>query len=252
MLRILLTNDDGINAPGLGVLRRIAADLSDDVWVVAPETDQSGLSHSLSLSNPLRLRQIEDKVFALRGTPTDCVIMGVREIVPDGIDLILSGVNSGHNISDDVTYSGTIAAAMEGTLLKIPSIALSQGYDWNSGDPIPWDTATTHGSDVVRAVLAVGITADTLINVNFPDCSADAVAGRSITRQGQLTHGLYLDKRQDGLGNPYFWLSYRRQPQEIIEGTDLAALRQNRISITPIRMDLTADAELARYQSLTE
>ena len=128
-MRILLTNDDGIHDEGMAVLERIARKLSDDVWVVAPESDQSGLSHSLSLSHPLRLRKFDDRHFAVRGTPTDCVIMAARHIMPEPPDLILSGVNSGSNIADDVTYSGTVAGAMEGTLIGIRSFALSQGYN---------------------------------------------------------------------------------------------------------------------------
>ncbi len=144
-MRILLTNDDGIHAEGLAVLERIARQLSDDVWVVAPETDQSGLAHSLTLSEPLRLRKIDDRHFALRGTPTDCVIMGVRHVLPEAPDLILSGVNSGANMADDVTYSGTVAGAMEGTLLGVKAIALSQEYDYEDGRRIlPWETAEAH------------------------------------------------------------------------------------------------------------
>ncbi|MBL4645667.1 MAG: 5'/3'-nucleotidase SurE, partial [Rhizobiales bacterium] len=149
-MRILLTNDDGINAPGLAVLQEVASQMGHDVWTVAPETDQSGLSHSLSLNNPLRLRQISDRVFGLRGTPTDCVIMGIREVMPELPDLVLSGVNSGQNASDDVTYSGTVAAAMEGTLLGVPSIALSQAYDWSSGKQIPWDVTRKHALRVLQ------------------------------------------------------------------------------------------------------
>ena len=125
-MRILITNDDGIEAPGLDVLQAIASELSDDVWVVAPETDQSGAAHSLTLHEPLRLRKLGERTYAVKGTPTDCVIMGVRHILHDQTpDLVLSGINSGHNIADDVTYSGTIAGAIEGTLLGIPSVALS-------------------------------------------------------------------------------------------------------------------------------
>src|SRR5580693_1638404 len=128
-MRILLTNDDGIYAPRLGVLEEIAHVLSDDVWIVAPESDQSGVSHSLSLNDPLRLREVAPKHFAVKGTPTDCVIMGVRHIMKDAPpDLILSGVNRGQNVAEDVTYSGTIAGAMEGTTHGVPSFALSQGY----------------------------------------------------------------------------------------------------------------------------
>jgi 5'-nucleotidase len=136
--RILLANDDGINAPGLEVLEAIAAELSDDVWVVAPEREQSGAGRSISLSHPLRLRQLGPRRFAVDGTPADSVLMGVRHIMPDEPDLILSGVNRGQNIADDVTYSGTIAAAMEGTALGIKSIALSQTYGIHGSD-VPWD-----------------------------------------------------------------------------------------------------------------
>ena len=128
-MRILLTNDDGIDSPGLHALRQIAAELSDDVWVVAPETNQSGASHSLTLHEPLRMRQIDERAFAVRGTPTDSVIMGVRHVLKDKApDLVLSGVNRGANMAEDVTYSGTIAGAFEGTILGIRSMALSQAY----------------------------------------------------------------------------------------------------------------------------
>ncbi len=128
-MRILITNDDGIHAPGLTVCEDIARELSDDVWIVAPESDQSGVSHSLSLNDPLRLREVAPKHFAVKGTPTDCVIMGIRHIMEDNPpDLLLSGVNRGQNVAEDVTYSGTIAGAMEGTTLGVQSFALSQGY----------------------------------------------------------------------------------------------------------------------------
>ena len=161
-MRILLTNDDGIHAEGLAVLERIARALSEDVWVVAPETDQSGLAHSLSLSEPLRLRRIGEKRFALRGTPTDCVIMGVRKILPEPPDLVLSGVNSGANVADDVTYSGTVAGAMEGTMLGIRSIALSQAYNViDEGRVVPWEVAEAHGPELV----------DRLVGLELPCCS---------------------------------------------------------------------------------
>ena len=251
-MRILVTNDDGINAPGLDVLREIAEALGSEVWVVAPETDQSGLSHSLTLNDPLRLRKIEDRVYALRGTPTDCVIMGVREVMKDAPDLILSGVNSGQNISDDVTYSGTIAAAMEGTMLRIPSIALSQAYDWDSGAAIPWSVASARAPDLLRKILEKGIEPGILININFPSCAVEDVAGVQITRQGALTHGLFIDKRSDGRSNPYYWLTYQRQSQNVLTGTDMDALQQNFISVTPLKLDLTADDAMSRYSDIAE
>ncbi len=154
-MRILVTNDDGIHAPGLSVLERIAAALSDDIFVVAPEYDQSGVAHSLSLNDPLRLRKISERRFAVKGTPTDCVIMAVRSIMQGGKpDLVLSGVNRGSNVADDITYSGTIAAAMEGTMLGIPSIALSQCYGASGRDELDWDCAEIHAPELIRALLA--------------------------------------------------------------------------------------------------
>src|SRR5579872_5962692 len=170
-MRILLTNDDGVHAAGLKLLESIARELSDDVTVVAPENDQSGVSHSLSLSDPLRLREIGPRHFALKGTPTDCVIMGVRRILADRPpDLVLSGVNRGQNVAEDVTYSGTIAGAMEGTTLGITSFALSQAYGLDTRQNPHWETAVRHGPDVIRKVLDTGVPEGILVNVNFPDC----------------------------------------------------------------------------------
>src|ERR1700758_453726 len=186
-MRILVTNDDGINAPGLDVCAEIARALSDDVWLVAPEFDQSGVSHSLSLNDPLRMRAVDERRFAVKGTPTDCVIMGVRHLLEArGPDLVLSGVNRGRNAAEDVTYSGTIAGAMEGTILGIPSIALSQCYGPVSGrEGILWDCSEAHAPDIIRRVLAEGIAPNTLVNVNFPDCLAHEVTGIAATVQGR-------------------------------------------------------------------
>ncbi len=157
-MRILISNDDGIHAPGLAALENIARALSDDVWVVAPETDQSGFAHSLTLHDPLRARKIDERRFAVRGTPTDCVIMGVRHLLPGRPDLVLSGVNVGANLADDVTYSGTVAGAIEGTLQGVRSIAFSQAYRKENGRVLPWDTAESHGPGLIRKrVLLVDI-----------------------------------------------------------------------------------------------
>src|SRR5215475_3215740 len=241
-MRILITNDDGIHAPGLTVCEDIARALSDDIWIVAPETDQSGVSHSLSLNDPLRLREVAPKHFAVKGTPTDCVIMGIRHIMADNPpDLLLSGVNRGQNVAEDVTYSGTIAGAMEGAILGIPSIALSQAYGGAVGRAkIEWEAAETHAAPVIRTILAAGIVPGGLVNVNFPACPASEVAGIDLTRQGRRNAELMrVEERRDGRGFPYFWLMFQRSPFEQAEGTDLAALAANKISITPLRLDLT-------------
>lgn len=247
-MRILITNDDGIHAPGLKVLEKIARELSSDVTVVAPETDQSGVAHSMSLNDPLRLREISPSHFAVRGTPTDCVIMGVRQILKEKPDLILSGVNKGGNVAEDVTYSGTVAGAMEGTLLGIPSIALSQLYGPGGRDAIIWDCAATHGAAVVRKILEVGIPKDILVNVNFPHRQPDEVTGHAITVQGRRSAELMrIEERHDGRGIPYYWLAFQRGKFDPGRGTDLEALQQGKISITPLRLDLTDEPTLTRY-----
>ncbi|WP_274424126.1 5'/3'-nucleotidase SurE [Chelativorans sp. YIM 93263] len=240
-MRILLTNDDGIHAEGLAALERVARTLSDDVWVVAPETDQSGFAHSLSLSEPLRMRQIDDRHFALRGTPTDCVIMGVRKVMDTPPDLILSGVNNGTNIADDVTYSGTVAGAMEGTLLGIRSVALSQAYSFDEDIRyIPWETTEAVAPALLKKLIATDLPPGVFLNVNFPNCAPEKVRGTQVTYQGKLVHGLGIEERKDGRGFPYYWLRFGRKKSEIREGSDQAAVRDGYISVSPLHLDLTA------------
>ena len=245
-MRILLTNDDGIHAEGLASLERIARTLSDDVWVVAPELDQSGVSHSLSLNDPLRLREVGPRHFAVRGTPTDCVIMGARHILGDTRpDIVLSGVNRGRNVAEDVVYSGTIAGALEGTILGLPSFALSQEFSIATREAPLWDTALKFGPLILRKVIAAGIPKNTVINVNFPACAPDDVLGIRVTRQGKRNLGfLRVDERRDGRGNPYFWIGFERAAalETPEEGTDLAALAARYVSVTPLRLDRTDEA----------
>src|SRR6187431_2857174 len=170
-MRILITNDDGVEAPGLDALEKIATDLTDDVWVIAPETDNSGASHSLTLSEPLRMRELDKRHYAVKGTPTDCVIMGVRFLLrQQPPDLVLSGVNRGQNMADDITYSGTVAGAMEGTLLGIPSIALSQAYGFETRDNPIFETAEAHAPEIIRKLIEAGFGSGILFNINFPNC----------------------------------------------------------------------------------
>jgi len=209
---------------------------------VAPEFDQSGLSHSLSLNDPLRLRQVSERKFAVRGTPSDAVIMGVRRLIRDSRpDLILSGVNAGLNVADDVTYSGTVAGAIEGTLLGIPSLALSQAGGYDDGERVvPWETAVALGAEVVDKLMAFGFPPGILYNVNFPSRPADAVTGISVTELGRLAHRMHIEERRDGRGMPYFWLTYEPRPTVGGAGTDIEALDRGAISITPLRLDMTA------------
>jgi 5'-nucleotidase len=247
-MRILVTNDDGIHSPGIAACVRIAEALSDDVWVVAPEFDQSGVAHSLSLSDPLRLRNIDHRRFAVKGTPTDCVIMGVRHILADKKpDLILSGVNRGQNIAEDVTYSGTVAGAMEGAILGIPSLALSQCYGPETRDRQSYVTAEAHGPDLIRRLLKEGIPEGVLVNVNFPDCEPQQVTGIAITTQGRRDQELLrIEPRHDGRGNPYYWIAFSKRRWTPQNGTDLQAIAAKRISVTPLRIDMTDEPFMTR------
>jgi 5'-nucleotidase len=252
-MRILITNDDGIHAEGLDVCEKIARALSDDVWVIAPEYDQSGVAHSLSLNDPLRLRQIGERRFAVRGTPTDCVIMGARHVLNgNGPDLVLSGVNRGRNAGEDVIYSGTVAGAVEGTVIGVPSLALSQAYASRSGRPPHWETSLHYAPDIIRRVVAKGIPRDVLINVNFPDCAPDEVKRIAVTAQGRRRQErLQIDQRKDGRGNPYYWIAYVRQGfVKAEEGTDLAALDERCIAITPLKLDMTDEPYMTQLAGL--
>ncbi len=259
-MHILITNDDGIHADGLAILEKIALAISPNasIYVVAPETDQSGVSHSLSLNDPLRLRKIDETHYAVKGTPTDCVILGVRHVMKGHPpDLILSGVNRGQNIAEDVTYSGTIAAAIEGTTLGIPSIALSQSYmhggDHNDGHDVVFAVAEAYGVQVIQAILAAGIEQGIVVNVNFPSCAIADVQGMVATMQGARGANLLsIDERRDGRGNPYFWVGFQRPQFELHEGTDIHALRHNQISVTPLKLDLTDKPNVTRYAQVFE
>ncbi len=242
--RILVSNDDGINAPGLKVLERIAKSLSDDVWVVAPESEQSASGHSLTLTLPLRVRRISRRRFAVNGTPTDSVLLGVQHIVTGKRpDLVLSGVNAGGNLGEDITYSGTVAAAMEGALMGIPSIALSQVRVY--GENVRWAAAEHHAPDIVRRLVAMGWPRNVLMNVNFPDVTPEEISGIEITVQGRRKIGDAVTKGRDPRGYDYVWIGTERDEDPSFVGSDLKAVNEGRISITPLCLDLTHKASMA-------
>lgn len=242
-MRILVTNDDGIHAPGLVVLERIAAELSDDVWVVAPAEEQSGAGHSLTLTRPLRVRAFAEKRFAVAGTPTDSVMMALGMVMKDHRpDLILSGVNRGPNLAEDVTYSGTVSAAMEGTLAGVRSIALSQAMSDYAVGAEDFTAAETMGADIVRRVAAADWGAGVLVNLNFPP---GAPAGVRVARQGFRDYGqIAIDARQDPRGYPYYWFGYGRDTTTPGHETDLEAVRDGYVSVTPLHLDMTHDGSL--------
>lgn len=238
-MRILLTNDDGIHADGLEALERIAAQLSDDVWVVAPEYEQSGASRALTLADPIRVRQLSERRFATTGTPTDCVMLGVNDLVPGPKpDLVLSGVNRGANLAEDVTMSGTVAGAIEGMALGVPSIALSQMGFYEEGTSFA--ASETFGPGIIKRLVEIGWPKDVLLNVNFPNGPIENIKAVEVTRQGfrdfQIRHN---EKRTDLRGREYYWVGFQPLRSNPAEGTDLRALYDGRISVTPLHIDLT-------------
>jgi 5'-nucleotidase len=241
-VRILLTNDDGIHAEGLAALERIARQLSDDVWIAAPEHEQSGASRALTLSEPLRVRRLDPRRFAVSGTPTDCVMLAVEELLKEGRpDLVLSGVNRGHNTAEDVTMSGTVAGAIQGMALGVPSIALSQALGVFHDDEVArYETAQTYAPGIIERLLEAGWPKDVLININFPNRKPEAIESVEVTRQGfRDMHNMRAEKRTDLRGRDYYWMGFTHRRPEVAEGTDIAAVLSGKISVTPLHIDLT-------------
>ncbi len=290
-MRILLSNDDGIAAAGLAVLEEITKKLTRDYWVVAPETEQSGAGHSLSLHAPVRVREITKKRYAVSGTPTDCVLLALKEIIPSScgrrsrsagsrdmvkdpvlhashghriVDLVLSGVNRGSNVGDDVTYSGTVAAAMEATNLEVPAIALSQLYD--EKHEIYWETAAHHAPSIIKQIYQSFMTPTpalphkgggsrggwpkgVFINLNFPACLPKKVKGIRLCPQGKRIVNVNLTGRLDPKGRPYYWLGGERDNTADKPGVDIDLLHKGYITITPISMDMTDYGVMEKMQA---
>ncbi|WEK46057.1 MAG: 5'/3'-nucleotidase SurE [Candidatus Andeanibacterium colombiense] len=242
-MRILLTNDDGIHAPGLALLEQIAWELSDDVTVCAPAEEQSGAGHSLTLHMPVRLHSFGERRFAVTGTPGDAVNLALRKLFPEGPpDLVLSGINNGENLADDVTYSGTISAAMESALAGIPSIALSQALrDQGHG----FAAAEGWAVKVLRPLIDVPMPKRTLINVNFPARAPADVRGVRVARQGfhDYARGSVVES-VDPRGRPYFWFGLEDVEHTLDHGTDLEAVNDGYVSVTPLQLDLTHHASI--------
>jgi len=242
-MRILLTNDDGIHAPGLELLEAIARELSDDVWVCAPAEENSGAGHSLTLHSPVRLREHGNQRFSVTGTPTDAVNLALRKMFAERMpDLIISGINNGENLADDITYSGTISAAMEGALAGIPSVALSQAMrDGGHG----FAAARAWAGKVLAPLLDLQMARRTVVNVNFPAFPADEVKGIRVVRQGFHDYARgSLVEAVDPRGRPYFWFGLEDVEHTLDHGTDLEAVGEGYISVTPLHVDLTHYASI--------
>ena len=242
-MRILLTNDDGVHAPGLAVLERIARDLSDDVWVCAPAEENSGAGHSLTLHLPVRLREHGGQRFSVTGTPTDAVNLALKKLFEDRPpDLVISGVNAGENLADDVTYSGTISAAMEAALAGIPAVAMSQAFrDAGHG----FSAAEGWAAKVLAPLLDLQMAKRTVVNVNFPPLAAGDVKGIRVARQGFHDYGRgSLIEGVDPRGRPYYWFGLEDIEHTLDHGTDLEAVSEGYVSVTPLQLDLTHHASL--------
>ena len=247
-MRILLTNDDGIHAPGFKVLEAIARQLSDDLWFCAPAEEQSGAGHSLTLSRPIRLRRHGERRWSVSGTPTDAVMMALAELMDGPPDLILSGVNRGANLGDDITYSGTVSAAIEGALAGVRSIALSQVYRREGmGDTVPFAAAEAWGAKVLAPLIGMDFAHRTLVNVNFPALAPEAIKGIRVVRQGFHDYGrASIVKGTDPRGYDYYWFGLAAIEQTPAHETDLEAIADGFIAVTPLMLDLTHGGSMER------
>lgn len=239
MPTLLLTNDDGIHAPGLAALAAAMAALGD-VWVYAPDREQSAVGHGVSLARPLRVAEHRERWFAVDGTPTDCVMLAVRDLLGRKPDAVVSGINAGPNLGDDVTYSGTVAGAYEGMLLGVPSVAVSCA----SYMPTHFDAAGEAALKVVSQVLEHGLPDATMLNVNVPDVPAARLKGMRVARLGRRHYEDEIVRRMDPRGKPYYWIGGTAPSMEAPEDTDLYAVAEGYVSITPLQRDITNHAVL--------
>jgi 5'-nucleotidase len=242
---ILLSNDDGISSEGIAALQEALASL-DEIWVVAPDRDQSAVSHSLTLHRPLRIEPVRPRVFTVDGTPTDCINLAINGILPERPRLVISGINHGANLGDDITYSGTVSAAMEATLLGVPAIAVSLV----ARERFDFAPAAAFARQLAHVVLHDHMPPDTLLNVNVPELPLHEIKGYALTRQGKRRYGDVIVEKVDPRGRKYYWIGGNQLDFVESEGTDFNAIQQGLISITPLHLDLTNYAALTRLQHL--
>ncbi|MGZ0188150.1 MAG: 5'/3'-nucleotidase SurE [Alphaproteobacteria bacterium] len=243
--RVLLVNDDGIDAPGMAVLEKVMRPLCAELWVVAPEQEQSGTSHAFSIHRPVRLREAGERRFAVDGLPADATIMGLGVVMAEGPpDIVISGVNRGANIGDDTTYSGTVGAAMEAALVGVPAIAISA--DRKAPNEPHWDAVEAHLPDTLVWLLAEDWPTGSILNINFPNVPAAAVRGKRVTRLGRRKPGGEIMTGVDPMGKPFYWIGTKRVVGNVTADSDIQAAEDGFISMTPLRFDLTDDALLAR------
>lgn len=248
--RVLIVNDDGLHAPGIKLLEKVVREHCSDVWVVAPDEEKSGASHSVSMHVPIRLRQLGDRHVAVKGSPTDCVLMALQEIMPELPTLVLAGINRGGNLADEIHYSGTIAVAMEAALMGIPAIALSQVFE--RGSDVPWDTSERFAVPIIEQILDRGIPGGSFVNINFPPVVPDAVSGVEVVSMGRRPPGAFkTEGRVDNRQIPYYWVHLEPDAGGDEKGTDLRAMADAAISICPLQVDMTHRTMLSSLAGIT-
>jgi 5'-nucleotidase len=247
--RLLLTNDDGFDAPGLRILTEVAEELAEELWIVAPNYDQSGTSHSLSLHSPLRVSQKDERRYSVSGTPGDCVVMAVRHLMASGRpDLILSGINRGANLGIETVFSGTVGAAMTGMLLGIPSMALSQAF--SDRRAVRWDTARALAPKVISQFAKGAWSHGAILNINFPDVPLAEVGPIEVTTQGTgLMEDVDVVSGIDPRSLEYHWLHLRRSARQDTAGSETSAIGHGRVSVTPLQFERTNQDILASLQA---
>lgn len=246
--RVLLTNDDGIEAPGIELLEKCVASLVKELWVVAPRYEQSASSHALTIHTPLRVHDLGERRKAIAGTPTDAVLLALRHVMPEPPDLVISGINRGGNIGGDVLYSGTVGAAMEAALCGVRAVAFSLNMI-PRGTP-RWATAEAHLVPLLRQVLTTDWPRGVMVNVNFPDVDPDQVQGVKLVAQGSRKPGGRLQEGMDPRGNPYIWVSTEREQAFHTPGTDEDLIEEGWITVTPLTADLTCRDTMGALEGL--
>jgi len=235
---ILVTNDDGVNSPGLTSLFNAMKELGD-AYIVAPDRERSAVSHSLTMHRPLKVEELREHVYCINGTPTDCVAIGINKILLERPALVVSGINKGANLGDDITYSGTVSAAIESTLMGIPSFAVSLDIKKQSKSPLHFDTASRIAIEIGRYILEKSLPDDTLLNVNVPNVKINNIKGAKFSRQGKRIYDNSIQETFDPNGEKYYWIGGGQPYWEHGEDTDIQAIQNGYISITPIHLDLT-------------
>jgi 5'-nucleotidase len=231
---ILVTNDDGVHAPGLTALFKAMSEIGD-AYVVAPDRERSAVSHALTLHRPLKAEELREHVYSVNGTPTDCVALAVHKLLPRKPDLVASGINKGANLGDDVTYSGTVSAAMEGTILGVPSFAISLAGD----HPFIYDAAVHFAIEVARYILNKQLPYDTLLNVNVPNLPKESLKGIRITKQGKRMYDNAIQDIYSPWGEKHYWIGGGKPYWEHGEDLDMQSVMDGYVSVTPVHLDMT-------------